>query len=75
MVFRLSDCSDFSSKILEAYKFKRGIDDKFIEKFFYTTIKETEDLDYFFSVWALRDKEGNVALAECVPNKRDIKNV
>lgn len=60
-----SNCADFSIKFLKAYKFKREINDEFLDKYFYTTTKGTEDISNFISNLILKDKEGRVALTEC----------
>ena len=60
-----SNCADFSSKVIKAYKFKRKIDDKFQDKYFYTTFKESEELADFIFISSLKDKEGRVVTVEC----------
>ncbi len=60
-----SNCADFSKKFLKAYKFKRNINEKFLDKYFYTTTKGSKDVSEFISDSILKDKEGRVALTEC----------
>ena len=63
---KLTSCEDFSIRFLKAYKFKREINDEFLDYYFYTTTKGTDYIENFISKSILRDKEGRVAETECV---------
>jgi len=60
-----SNCADFSSKVIKAYKFKRKIDDKFLTRYFYTPYKASGEIESFETYSILKDKEGRVAILRC----------